>query len=67
MLGCVFWLGCVDFCSVVCKWSSVVCSFGKTVLNRCIMRSFVLQVRNGLSVGLIKGFLTNVQWMKKIK
>ena len=39
----------------------------KTILNRCIMRSFVLQVRNGLSVGLIKGLSTNVQWMKKMK
>ena len=44
-----------------------MCFFGKTVLNRCVMRSFVLQVRNGLSVGLIKGLLTNVQWMKKMK
>ena len=49
----VHWLGCVDFRSVVCKWSSVVCSFRKTLLNRCVMWSLALQIRNDLNVDMI--------------
>ena len=50
VLGSVFWLGCVDFCSVVCKWSLVVCSFGKNFKSLSFV---VVSFRNSLNVDMI--------------